>query len=169
MKSVILKIILGSAVVSAVAVGSVTVMKPLWFKKFSKKISHRQIASQKENDSQTNSTTLSDNDDQKDSTTLSDLVDSMRQDRSINTYELQQDANTICRSRGSVQNAANTYDNFVYKCNHPPYGVRYTDCNQYNVDQMGYEVKRIVANRNTNEIDFVQKWGSDRLRAISCY
>jgi hypothetical protein len=83
--------------------------------------------------------------------------------------QMQEDANSVCRSRSAVKNAANTYDDYIWKCNHPPYGVRYTDCNQYNANQMASQVRQIADQRDENEIAFVRKWRVDPTREVSCY
>ena len=83
--------------------------------------------------------------------------------------EMQSDANTICRSRSAVKLAANTYDEYIWKCNNPPYGVRYTDCNQYSADSMATQVRQVANQRDLNELSFAKKWGVDPAVEVRCY
>jgi hypothetical protein len=83
--------------------------------------------------------------------------------------ELQHDMNAVCKNRGLVKYAASEYDNYVWKCNNPPYGVRYVDCYQSLADQMAGQVRKIASIRDNTEEEFVAKWGSSVFRTIICY
>jgi hypothetical protein len=82
--------------------------------------------------------------------------------------ELQSDANTVCRSRGAVAQAASVYQQFLNTCN-GPYGGQYYDCTQGNANSMASQVRAVADQRDRNEQDFATKWGSASLREISCY
>ena len=83
--------------------------------------------------------------------------------------EKQEDMNIICRSRSAVKIASSSYDDYIWKCNNPPYGVRYTDCSQYNANVMANQVRQIANQRIENELALSRKWKIDPTRDVTCY
>ena len=156
-------VIAGTLIVSGAA-ASVIILKPKWFAKLtSSNQTKRKIASQSSGAENDESPTVVDTKESDDDSLASKLLEAVTHDREKQNrrYELQEDANVVCRSRSAVKNGASYYDEFVWKCNHPPYGVHYTDCNQYNVDQIGRELQGMINRRNDNEYSFAEKWGTN--------